>query len=37
MDKFLKKKPQVSIGSSSANVKQEPQQLENRVELSRIA
>ncbi|XP_042032388.1 zinc finger MYM-type protein 1-like [Salvia splendens] len=31
MDKFMKKRPRVSIGSSSANVEQEPQQLENNV------
>ncbi|XP_042038401.1 zinc finger MYM-type protein 1-like [Salvia splendens] len=31
MDKFLKKRPRVSIGSSSVNVEQEPQQLENYV------
>ncbi|XP_042009030.1 zinc finger MYM-type protein 1-like [Salvia splendens] len=31
MDKFMKKRPRVSIGSSSANVEQEPQQLGNNV------
>ncbi|XP_042060198.1 uncharacterized protein LOC121804615 [Salvia splendens] len=31
MDKYLNKRPRVSIGSSSANVEQEPQQLGNNV------